>query len=93
MKKIVLWPSYFDGKLMKKMGRRVPKKLAVNSPTVEELASAAKSIDLKPEVEHSKAFPSTPWIKGRIFVSKKYSKQETIRKVGAVLKKMRTDQS
>ncbi len=93
MKKIVLWPSYFDIRLKRREGRRVPKSLAVNAPTVEELAIAAKNLGLSPEVEHSKSYPSTPWVKGRVFVSKTCSKQETIRKVGMTLKTAKSGQS
>ncbi len=93
MKKVFLWPTYFDVGLTKKMGRRVPKHLAVDSPTIEELVTAAKRLGLKPEVEYSKAFPSTPWVKGRVFVSKTHTKQELIRKVASVLKTIRDGQS
>jgi signal recognition particle subunit SRP19 len=92
MKRIVLWPSYFDSKLSKKMGRRVLKSVGVERPTVEELASAAHELGLEPEIDHSKRFPSAPWAKGCVYVSKRYPKQETIRKVGVLLKGVRGDQ-
>lgn len=93
MKRIVLWPSYFDIKVSKKRGRRLSKNLAVEAPTVEEVVAAAKTMGLDPEVEYSKAFPSAPWVKGRVFVSKTNSKQEIIRKIGTVLKRRRRGQS
>jgi signal recognition particle subunit SRP19 len=89
MKRLVLWPSYFDSRLTRKEGRRVPKSLSVESPTIEELAEAAKTLDLNPEVEPDKAYPSTPWVKGRLYVSKLQSKQEIIKKVGGLLKERR----
>jgi signal recognition particle subunit SRP19 len=91
MKRIVLWPSYFDSKLSKKNGRRVLKSMGVERPTVEELALAAQKLGLKPEIDHSKMYPSAPWAKGCVYVSKKYAKQATIRKVGGLLKEVRGD--
>jgi signal recognition particle subunit SRP19 len=93
MKRMVLWPSYFDSRLSEKQGRRAPKNLAVSTPNVDEVAEAANNLGLEAEVDKSKAFPSTPWIKGRVSVLKKFSKQETIRKVGTILKEGRSDQS
>jgi signal recognition particle subunit SRP19 len=92
MKRFILWPSYFDSSLSKKGGRRVQKSIGVETPTVDEIASAAKKLGLDPEVDRSKVFPSTPWVKGRIFVSRKYSKQETIRRIGRILKGRRGDE-
>ena len=43
---IVLYPAYFDLGRSRAAGRRVAKKWAVESPTVEEIASAAKALGL-----------------------------------------------
>ncbi len=41
---IVLYPAYFDLKRSRQEGRRVPKSLAVDGPTAEEIEKAAKAL-------------------------------------------------
>jgi signal recognition particle subunit SRP19 len=86
--KIVLWPEYFDNSLTKNLGRRVPKKLASSSPTVEDIAKAAKRLKLKPKIERSKSYPSRWWKpSGRVLVSSSEPKTKIIRRVALVMKK------
>ena len=78
---LVLYPEYFDSKLTKKEGRRVPKNLARESPTPEDIARAAEAADgkLEPKVEAKSAHPRWWWEKrGRVLVRKRYPKQRTL---------------
>ncbi len=87
---IVLYPAYFDLGRSRDEGRRVAKKLAIESPTVEEIASAAKALGLQPQVEEGKGFPSTPWRKeGRVLVRADYFKTSILRKVAERMKSSR----
>ncbi|TLZ75400.1 MAG: hypothetical protein E6K14_00990 [Methanobacteriota archaeon] len=45
---IVLYPAYFDLGRSRDDGRRVAKRWAVESPTVQEIATAAKALGLEP---------------------------------------------
>ncbi len=45
-KPVVLYPAYFDLKRSREEGRRVPKALAVDGPTTEEIEKAAKALGL-----------------------------------------------
>ena len=86
--KIVLWPEYFDSTLTKNSGRRVPKKLASTSPTVEDIVKAAKRLKLSPKIERSKSYPSRWWKQnGRVLVSSSEPKTKIIRRVALVMKK------
>ncbi|MGQ0798179.1 MAG: signal recognition particle subunit SRP19/SEC65 family protein [Methanobacteriota archaeon] len=79
---IVLYPAYFDAARSRDLGRRVAKRWAVESPTIQEVAAAAKALGLEPTVEEGKAFPSTPWRKeGRVLVRADYFKTSVVRKV------------
>jgi signal recognition particle subunit SRP19 len=85
---IVLWPEYFDKNLTKNQGRRIPLKLATGSPTVEDIAKAAKRLKLLPKIESNKAYPNQWWRKsGRVLVKGKAKKTKIIRQVAIVLKK------
>lgn len=87
---IVLYPAYFDLGRSRQEGRRVAKKWAVESPTSDEIASAAKALGLKPQVEEAKAFPSTPWRhEGRVLVRADYYKTSIVRKVAERIKASR----
>ena len=88
--KVVLWPEYFDNSLTKSAGRRVPRKLAISNPTVEDIAKAAKKLKLNPKIEHDKSFPGRWWRKtGRISVQRKLKKAQLINQIGIVMKKSR----
>ena len=87
---IVLYPAYFDVSRSREEGRRVAKRFAVESPTVQEVASAAKALGLEPKVEEDRAFPSTPWKKdGRVLVRADYFKTSVLRKVAERIKASR----
>ncbi|UCG68994.1 MAG: signal recognition particle subunit SRP19/SEC65 family protein [Thermoplasmata archaeon] len=85
---IVLYPEYFTSKYSRSEGRRIPKKMAKSSPTVEDIEKAAKSLGLNPVVEKDKSYPRF-WYKkrGRVLVEKKMSKTELLKKIGKGLGK------
>ena len=80
--KYVVWPVYFDKSLSKLEGRKVPKKNAVDKPSVDDIAKAAKSLGLNPVLEKNVAHPSRHWKKeGRVLVDKKDSKSKLLMKI------------
>ena len=88
--KIFLWSIYFDANKTRREGRRVPKKLAVASPKVEELQRAAKKIGLQPETVSDAAHPSSPWRRtGLLIVPKRESKGKTLKRISEELSNLR----
>ena len=86
--RIVLWPEYFDISVSKSRGRRVPTKLAVKTPTVEEIAKAAKKLKLNPKIESNKSYPGRWWRKtGRVTVQPRARKTKIIRLIAKNIKK------
>ena len=80
--KYVVWPIYFDKSLSRLNGRKVSKKYAVDKPTSEDIAKAAKSLGLNPILEKDAAHPSRYWRKeGRILIDKKDSKIKLLRQI------------
>src|SRR2546428_10022991 len=78
---IVLYPAYFDLKRTRQEGRRVPKSLAVDGPTAEEIEKAAKALGLSPKIEADRAYPSSHWRKeGRVLGQAGFYKSFVIRK-------------
>ena len=77
--KYVVWPVYFDKSVSRLNGRKVSKKHAVDKPSIENIAKAAKSLNLHPVLEKDSAHPSKHWKKeGRVLVDKKESKSKLL---------------
>lgn len=77
--KYVVWPAYFDKQLSREKGRRVPRKLAVENPSVERIAKAAQSLGLHPIVEKEARYPSKQWeTKGRVLIDKTAESKNSI---------------
>ncbi len=80
--KIVLWPVYFDANKTRREGRRVPKKLAIPSPNLDEIQKAVKRTGLQPEMVLDAIHPGSPRQKtGLLVIPKIDSKVETLRKI------------
>jgi len=85
----VIWPVYFDLNESREL-RRVPKELAIPSPKLDEICRALDILGLKYEVVSGAAHPSRHWEKtGYLFVEKKGPKEQLIREVASLLKKIR----
>jgi signal recognition particle subunit SRP19 len=86
-KAIVLWPSYFDLRVSREGGRRVPKKDSVEAPTAGMLFEAVKSLGLDCILELEKSYPRF-WYRreGRVLVEPKLNKKELVSKVAAKLR-------
>ena len=84
--KYVIWPVYFDKDIARANGRRVPKNLAIDKPTVQDIFKIAQSLRLNPIIEQ-KSYPSVWWTKGRILVDQKGSKTDVIRSIAQKLSK------
>ena len=77
--KYVIWPEYFDKSISRLAGRKVSRKHAVDKPSVEGIAKAAKSLGLNPVVEKTSSHPSRNWRKeGRVLIDKKDAKTKLL---------------
>lgn len=77
-RRVVIYPVYFDYNRSRKEGRRVPRSLAVQNPSIEEIAAVAGELGLDPEISSEAKYPKDPTIKGRVVVNKYISKQQTL---------------
>jgi len=77
--KYVIWPIYFDKSVSRLNGRKISKKYAIEKPSIEDIAKAAKSLGLNPILEKSASHPSRPFKKdGRVLVNKKDAKSKLL---------------
>ena len=88
-KPVVIYPEYFDYRLKRSEGRKVPLSEAVKSPKLEELSVILSNLDC--DIQISKANYPGNWSKmgGSLKVNVDYSKTQLIHKLGSSLKKLR----
>jgi len=90
----IVYPEYFDSKLTRREGRRVPLNLAVPNPMIDELASVARKLGWQVSVEKEVAYPRCWWNKkGRLIVEKYGMKKgKAIFTMARSLKRLRESQ-
>lgn len=67
--KFVLWSVYFDKNLSRSEGRKVPRNLAVENPSLDKIAKIAEEMGLNPVVERDARYPSRQWSnRGRVLI-------------------------
>ena len=88
----VIWPAYLDADRTRSDGRRVPQELAVEEPTVDEIAKAVQQIGYDAVVERDKSYSREPWAeRGRVVVrgADDSSKNDLVQAVAAYVVVMR----
>jgi len=90
---IILWPAYFDKKLSRSRGRRVPLNLSVENPSLTEIDKAARKLGFKTIVEPDKRYPKDWWnYRGRILIKtekERLRKTLILKKIGKILKEIK----
>jgi signal recognition particle subunit SRP19 len=78
----IIWTVYFDLNKSRRDGRKVPRSIAIKSPTIDELVKAASNLGLEFEVYGDKRHPAN-WFDGpHGYIAIK--KREGLRKRGLV---------
>jgi signal recognition particle subunit SRP19 len=89
--RVILWPSYFDINKTRSEGRKVSRSLAIERPTLDELAKAVAMLGIPFDADKSAAYPRSWWEKaGRVFVRKAANKGKLIVSVAKNLRKVRS---
>ena len=84
---IVLWPAYFDSAKTRSQGRRVPRKLAVSSPSIDTITNIVKELGLKHQTKSIASFPRLSRKNtGSIMIEKSKSKSMYIKDIAKKLK-------
>jgi signal recognition particle subunit SRP19 len=64
----VIWPAYLDASLSRAEGRRVPEDVAVEEPTVDEIATAVQQVGYDAVIEREMTYPREFEPRGRVLV-------------------------
>ncbi len=74
----VIWPAYLDAARTRSEGRRVAEDLAVEEPSVDEIAKAVQQIGYDATIERDKAYSREPWLIAAASSSVALTTQRTI---------------
>lgn len=87
----VIWPAALDGALSRGEGRRVSLELAVEEPTVDEIATAVQQIGYDAVIEREMTYPREYEPRGRVLVQNAddAGKSDLLQAVGAYVNAIR----
>ena len=88
-KPTVIYPEYFDIRLKRSEGRKVPASEAVKSPNIEELSSILSKLDYDFTICKGRYPGNWSSSKGCLKVEAQLSKTQLLHKLGAGLKELR----
>lgn len=81
----ILYPCYFDTKLKRSEGRRVPLSAGIEKSDIKEIYRAAKKLGLAARTEEGRHPAHWTGKGGRVIVGWEGSKEDLIRKITGVL--------
>jgi signal recognition particle subunit SRP19 len=88
-----LYPAFFDRDLSRSEGRRVPADMAVEDPTVDEIARAVQQVGYDAKIERDVNYSREHWrTRGRVLVrnAEDASKNDIVQAVGAYVQALRS---
>jgi signal recognition particle subunit SRP19 len=86
----IIWPVYFDLDRSRVEGRMVPRSLALESPTAEEIYEVCGGLKLSPVLEGKKRMPRATWARpGRVLIRKEGPKLKALKEIAASMKRRR----
>ncbi|MCK4717337.1 MAG: signal recognition particle protein Srp19 [Thermoplasmata archaeon] len=90
----IVWPHYFDRRVSRAEGRRVPKKISMDSPKLERIASAADAAGLRYEIDADAAHPFFWWEKsGRLLVVSDKPKTKVLKLIASHIQEKKKETS
>lgn len=88
----VIWPAALDSTLSRGEGRRVSLELAVEDPTVDEIATAVQQVGYDAVIEREMTYPREYEPRGRVLVqdADDASKSDLLQAIGAYVTAIRS---
>jgi len=90
--KAVIWLVYLDANLPRRLGRKVPKSLAVEAPSIGELVEACKRLKLDFQLREDARYPRIWWgRRGYVIVEKFASKSKLLKTLALEIRRLRSE--
>lgn len=87
---ITVWPQYLNKNLSLSEGRKIAKQDCVSDPTIKDIETALKRLNLKYEMQKEFSYPGKWYEKsGRVLVEWDKTKLELIREISLKIKEIR----
>ena len=87
---ITVWPQYLNKNLSLSEGRKIAKEYCVRDPTIKDIETALKRLNLKYEVQKDFSYPGKWYEKsGRVLVEWDKTKLELIREISLKIKEIK----
>ncbi len=94
MKEYIIWSSYINKNKSRKLGRKVPKDIAINNPKLSKILGVIRKLGYEAELIKNKKYPKEWWdvnaggyIKVKVNENDKISKLELLKKICSYLNK------
>ena len=86
-----IWPAYIDASKTRSNGRKIPRKIAIENPTVREIYLVAQAFKYEPILNSSARYSRAWWEEpGYVKIIKKDKKNKALQKIALGVKKLRT---
>lgn len=87
----VIWPAYLDADVSRSKGRRVPLDIAIDEPTIEEIAAAAQQVGYDAVIERDRTYPREYEQRGRVLIkdADDASKNDLVQAIAAYVMALR----
>lgn len=90
----IIWPHYFDRRVSRSDGRRVPVRISVEKPNLDRIVAAAEAAGLRFEIEENASHPFHWWEKsGRILVMSEEPKTKLVKIISQYLREAQREES
>jgi len=86
----IIWPAYIDASKTRRGGRRIPKNIAIDNPSIQEIYLVAQAFKYNPIINSSARYSRAWWESpGYVKVIKKEKKKRMLQKIALGIKKLR----
>lgn len=87
----IIWPAYVDAEKSRDEGRRVAMELAIEEPSVDEIAKAVQQVGYDAVIERDKTYPREYEERGRVLIkgAEDASKSDLLQATAAYLDAIR----
>ncbi len=88
--RMIIWTVNIDRRKSRRLGRQIPRRFSIPTPTVDEISEACRELNLNPVSYPEKRYPSLWWEKtGYVEVDRAKPRSRTLIKVAEIIKERR----